>query len=82
MKARFTYVLVVWAAVVVLPASGWAQQDKDEDRDGHRHGPPAATDAAVDFGVLRDGRRWARRRASKPLASAVPTIRVPTCCIT
>jgi hypothetical protein len=51
MKARFTYVLVVWAAVVALPASGWAQQDKDQDRDGHRHGPPAASDAAVDFGV-------------------------------
>ena len=51
MKARFTYVLVVWAAVVALPASGWAQQDKDKDRDGHRHGPPAASDAAVDFGV-------------------------------
>ena len=45
MKARLSYVLVVWAAVVALPASGWAQQ-------GHKHGPPAPSDAAVDFGVL------------------------------
>ena len=41
MKARLTYVLVAWAAVVVLPASGWAQQDPG--------------DAAVDFGVLPTG---------------------------
>ena len=50
MKARLTYVLVVWAAVVVLPASGWAHKDRDQD--GHRQGPPPASDAAVDFGVL------------------------------
>ena len=45
MTARLTYTLVVWAAVVAVPAGGWAQQ-------GHKHGPPTATDAAVDFGVL------------------------------
>ena len=50
MNARLTYVLVVWAAVVALPASGWAQHDRDKE--GHRHGPPVARDAAVDFGVL------------------------------
>jgi hypothetical protein len=58
MNARFTHVLVVSAAVLVLPASGWAQQDKDKDRDsdraqdGHRHPRPSApAEAAVDFGV-------------------------------
>ena len=81
MKARLTYVLVVWAAVVVLPASGWAQQTNKE-RDGHRHGPPAASDAAVDFGVApRQRRRSGRRPVCKPARSAVPPIRVPTCCI-
>jgi hypothetical protein len=55
MTARFTSLLVVWAAIAVLPASGWAQQDrdKDKDRDDHRHPRPSApAEAAVDFGVL------------------------------
>jgi hypothetical protein len=56
MKARFTSLLVVWAAIVVLPVSGWAQQDNDRDRDGHRHPKPQVpADAAVDFGVLPVG---------------------------
>src|SRR5690349_12643107 len=54
MTARFTSLLVVWAAIAVLPASGWAQQDKDKD--DHRHPRPSApADAAVDFGVLPVG---------------------------
>lgn len=53
MTARVSSLLVVWAAMIVLPVSGWAQPgtDKDKDRDGHRHAP-APADAAVDFGVL------------------------------
>ena len=53
MTARRTSLLVVWAAIVVLPSTGWAQQDKNTDRDDHRHSRPSApADAAVDFGVL------------------------------
>jgi hypothetical protein len=58
MTARLTHVLVVWAAVVVSPVSGWAQQDgngDDDHRDGRHQTPPAAADAAVDFGVLPAG---------------------------
>jgi hypothetical protein len=55
MKARLTFVVVAWAAVIVLPASGWAQKEKDKEPErngGHHHGPPPVTDAAVDFGVF------------------------------
>ena len=40
MYARLTSVLVAWAAVMAIPALGWAQ---------HQH---AASDASVDFGIL------------------------------
>lgn len=57
MTARFTRVLVVWAAVAVLPLNGWAQQhqDKDGEHRSHHPRPPAAAEAAVDFGVLPSG---------------------------
>ena len=42
MKARFTFVVVVWAAVIVLPASGWAQQTMTRSRSGCRPSPRAA----------------------------------------
>src|SRR5688500_9712525 len=52
MTARFTYVLVVWAATIVLPVSGWAQHSTQAG--GDHHAQPAAN-AAVDFGVLPAG---------------------------
>jgi hypothetical protein len=55
MNARFTYVLVVWAAVVALPATGWAQHSDTHKEADHHSRPPAAADAAVDFGVLPAG---------------------------
>jgi hypothetical protein len=55
MNAMFRFLVVVCAAVAVLPATGWAQEKDQDDQAGHRHGPPPATDAAVDFGVLPTG---------------------------
>jgi hypothetical protein len=52
MNARFTSLFVVWAATVVLPVSGWAQQDIATDRDHQHPSTSAPADAAVDFGVL------------------------------
>jgi hypothetical protein len=55
MHARIRFVVVAWAALLVLPATGWAQSNKDKDRDQdhgrHHPRPPAAAEAAVDFGV-------------------------------
>jgi hypothetical protein len=42
-------VVVVCTAIGLAPGTAWAQGNSDN---GHRHGPPVATDAAVDFGVL------------------------------
>jgi hypothetical protein len=53
MHARITCVVIAWAALMVWPTAGWAQSNKDKERDQDhgRHRPPAAADAAVDFGV-------------------------------
>jgi hypothetical protein len=53
MNAMFKRFVVV-CAVAALPATGWAQEGR-EYQNGHRHGPPAAQDASVDFGVLPTG---------------------------
>jgi hypothetical protein len=53
MNAMFRSLVVV-CAVAALPATGWAQKGRD-DQEGHRHGPPPAQEAAVDFGVLPTG---------------------------